>query len=135
MGVLALRCHYLAQSLSCGIQYTFYSIGYTRRWWSLQYPIPRYLHRLDDVALRNAEYRRRWPPGDDALAREAGALRCAPACGLGRALTHAERLAGPEAARSVIGRYARTTLVWKAQARALSKVRTLAGACPQRRLP
>ena len=62
-------------------------------------------------------------------------------------LTHAERLAGPEANRggghkagsvaalrrndaaSVIGRYARTTLVWKAQARALIKVRILAGAC------
>ena len=29
----------------------------------------------------------------------------------------------------VIGRYARTTLVWKAQARALIKVRILAGAC------
>ena len=29
----------------------------------------------------------------------------------------------------VIGRYARTTLVWKAQARALIKVRVLAGAC------
>ena len=29
----------------------------------------------------------------------------------------------------VIGRYARTTLVWKAQARALIKVRNLAGAC------
>ena len=98
---------------------------------------PRDLHRIDDVALRNAEYRRRWPPGDDPLAREAGAQRCAPACGLVRMLTHAERLAGPEANRggghkagsvaalrrndaaSVIGRYARTTLVWKAQARAL----------------
>ena len=96
---------------------------------------PRDLHRIDDDALRNAEYRRRWPPGDDPLAREAGALRCAPACGLVRALTHAERLAGPEAARSVIGRYARTTLVWKAQARALSKVRTLAGACPHAACP
>ena len=32
-------------------------------------------------------------------------------------------------AASVIGRYARTTLVWKAQARALIKVRILAGAC------
>ena len=83
---------------------------------------------MDDDGLRNAEYRRRWPPGDDPLAREAGAQRCAPACGLVRALTHAERLAGPEAARSVIGRYARTTLVWKAQARALIKVRILAGA-------
>ena len=25
---------YLAQSLSCGIQYTFYNIGYTCGWWS-----------------------------------------------------------------------------------------------------
>ena len=38
-GVLALRCHYLAQSLSCGIQYTFYNIGYTWLRWSLQYSI------------------------------------------------------------------------------------------------
>ena len=58
---------------------------------------PRDLHRIDDDALRNAEYLRRWPPGDDPLAREAGAQRCAPACGLVRMLTHAERLAGPEA--------------------------------------
>ena len=35
----------------------------------------------------------------------------------------------------MIGRYARTTLVWKAQARALSKVRTLAGACPHAACP
>ena len=91
---------------------------------------PRDLHRIDDDALRNAEYRRRWPPGDDPLAREAGAQRCAPACGLVRMLTHAgvwqvpkptkaAAKAGSVAAlrrndaASVIGRYARTTLVWK----------------------
>ena len=35
--------------------------------------------------------------GDDPLAREAGAQRYALACGLLGMLTHAERLAGPEA--------------------------------------
>ena len=28
VGYLALRCQYLAQSLSCGIQYMIYNIGY-----------------------------------------------------------------------------------------------------------
>ena len=58
---------------------------------------PRDLHRLDDVALRNAEYRRRWPPGDDPLAREAGALRCAPACGLERGAGRIQTIPNSEA--------------------------------------